>query len=242
MLTKVIRILFISTIPAVMAFISRENGLIDSWHNKKIITFDPTNLKMTLILISILIPSVFFTIYAEYNKSKLDKVVKRRIKLLQYITTVLRFALDDKLKNVNASTLNVRIWTQQQNVWRTKAYFNIKNIEGLSIVGNTDGLKLQVKPKIQGVIGQCYAKKDVVLDEDLSSTDYKLTQSQKNKINGTQFCLAVPLFDNNDKVTSIVSFDSNFKISVPKNQESDIINLTKTYCQTLYESCPDLFK
>jgi hypothetical protein len=122
--------------------------------------------------------------------------------------------------------------------------FAIRNIEGLADAGTTDELSFEVKPNPEGLVGQCYKLRQIVLDRDLltSSADYNLDDHKKNKTANLRFCMCVPVIGNNNNVAAIIAFDS--KQPAKSNGKEDANwkdNIVIPYTRMLYETIPDIF-
>lgn len=111
--------------------------------------------------------------------------------------------------------------------------------------GNTEGLKFEVKPKIQGIVGNVYNEKIILYDDEMTEDKlkelYNLSNFQKSKVNGTKFVLGVPLFNEKDNVDVIITMDSEDDIKI-NDTNIDKWNLMATkFCQSMHHCVPILY-
>jgi hypothetical protein len=98
-------------------------------------------------------------------------------------------------------------------------------------VRDVDELEFQVHPERskQGLVGQVYCERKVKYDFDLNSNHSNVSYNlDANQLNKTMYCnlaIAAPIFwKSSNKITAIVTFDSELKIQQPaSNDWQDII-------------------
>lgn len=222
--------------------------------------FDVSLAKQFFLISSVVITGFYLSISKLLVERKLTNVEAQRIALISNLKQSLLLALENLTNEPQMrDSVNIRIWKEYKgliccfsNCLRRfkgkppKKFIVIKNIEGLSNIDNTIDLKFLVEPKndSQGLVGRCFHEKAIVYEEDLMSSDidYRLNTYQRNKTNETRFCLCSPIVNEKDEVVSIISFDSSHRIVLPEDNELRIASLATTFCQSLYQNCPDLFK
>jgi hypothetical protein len=117
-----------------------------------------------------------------------------------------------------------------KNLFRLPVYFKLKNINGGAENGIRDGLKIQVNPETQGILGECFLKRTIVYGENLVSAinDYHFNDYQKQCIGAVDFCICVPLFDKSNNIMAIISIDSNNNLKV-KDKRFELFNFIDTF-------------
>lgn len=258
---NILKTLLIAAIPAIMAYFSSDDSLLDIWKKKGILgdQFDIDLVKQILLVGSVILTSLWLTLQNERYKGKMKVTEEQRIALIRIMKEAFLSNLAEKVCSPDLSTLRIRIWTEDKkftkflelircwimNQTLIRTYI-IKNVAGLSYSDNTENLSFIVSPQseLQGLVGMCYDKKSIVLDDDLHNTqrDYNLNNQQKSKTNGTRFCLCYPIFDDNSNIISIVSFDTNVPITIPDDKLDTLSSTVTEFCQGLYQNCPELFR
>lgn len=233
--------------------------------------FPVTSVKQFCLILSVAIVGLYFPWKYEKIKAIKREVESQRAALIATLKHSTFSALSNEINNPSArDSVSVRIWTKEvikanffSNICykiliklpfefqftdglgdNDKIYFKIKNVEGLSsITDNTKDLRFEAYPVTQGLVGRCFTEKEMVYDEDTknSGEDYNLNPYQKSKTD-TRFVLCYPIFDEKNKVISIVSFDSPHKITIPDEKTQNVVEIITGFCQSLYENAPDLFK
>lgn len=182
---------------------------------------------------------------------------EQRLSFVKFNKEIFIKTLEDAIGKEYAN-IEIRIFVPEKPIiWyikkiffpkKTKLNFVIKNIPGLANPGLTNNLSFEVEPLRQGLVGECYEKHQMLLDDDLeqsNETNYNLNGYQINKTNNLKFILVCPLFDmnKNDNITAIVAFDSTYYIKVDtKEKEEALRRSVLNYTQQLQEYAPELFK
>lgn len=213
---------------------------------KDICTFLGIILTFSLLTVNLICSQIRENIYKE-----------QRLSFVKFNKEIFIKTLEDVLGKEYAN-IEIRIFVPKKTIiWhikkifqpkKTKLYFVIKNIPGLANPGLTNNLSFEVEPVRQGLVGECYEKHQMLLDDDLeqnNETNYNLNGYQINKTNNLKFILVCPLFDmnKNDNITAIVAFDSTYYIKVDtKEKEEALRRSVLNYTQQLQEYAPELFK
>lgn len=251
--------IFISLIPAFFAFLSRST-LLQSMKDKNILgpSFNIEITQQILLIFSVLIVSGYLGITSERYKHKMEKAQKQRDSLLKNDKESFLLVLEKIIGDSNIKSVNVRVWVRKKERFskfkelrcRLKGkkhpkIFSTKQIGGLTNNHNQNGLSFEVEPQWQGLVGICYDKRGVVCEMDLKNTDkdYNLNDYQRTQLNGTKFWLCAPIFNDQDEVTAVISFDSNIKINITDSTVTDdLLDPITGYCLALHDTVPEIFK
>ncbi|NLM28452.1 MAG: hypothetical protein GX211_09830 [Clostridiaceae bacterium] len=189
-------------------------------------------------------------------KNKVNNMNMEMEGLIKYCKETFLKLLENR-KLISHNNINIRIFTPEKAFWmklvlnkltfgiyKVRKKFKIKNINGLAEKGNTEGLSFEVSPNPVGLVGKCYNDKYAVYDDNLkiNNANYGLSRYQISKTQDLEFCLCIPLFNKDDEVTSIVSFDIQKRITIDSAKKGQWIHLTTSFCQTLRDYVPELFK
>ncbi len=255
-----LKIVFLIVLPAFLSIFAQTEILTDILVDNKITgdNFDVKKFNDVCLALSILLNSIILGIdylrisYIETKKtSRIDD-------LLLYCKEILTKTLSEIWEIDSNIGLNIRVFVPSKKLlfclekipfWRNKfpLFYKIKNIETWAETGNTKRLKLRVNMEPQGLVGQCYATRNMIYDINLKNSNesnYKLSKNQIDQTRELTISICVPILDTNDKVIAIVAYDSteNLKIS------DDIIKSDKTkiplitFARRMYEIAPEVFK
>ena len=104
--------------------------------------------------------------------------------------------------------------------------------------------KYSVVEKPQGIVGQCYLKGEILIDDNLrkNSKMYNLTDNQIDRVWDLCFAIAVPIKNANGDILNIVTFDSKTRLKIPCQNIDDIKGIVRVYIRDLHDNFPQLFK
>lgn len=254
----IIKIIIFTIIPSLMFFSAKSNSFLDSFYDKGLIgpDIDIILIKDVSLVIGLILSSILLSMNLACKEILLNNISRQRESVLKFQKEIFTSALGDSLE-ANCTNINLRLFILKNNnlfkvkqkiykllgLQEPKKVFVIKNIAGLSDPGITNDLLFEAKPNTQGLVGKCYKERKIVYDDNLKMTinDYNLTDYHKSKTRNVCFCVCAPLFDQNDDIVSIISFDSDDPIKISKEKEEILANMIGIYCQFLYDYLPDLF-
>lgn len=254
----IIQGIIFSLVPAIFSYLGQSDNVWNYLVKKQYIG---TRINISVIKDGCLVFSIVFTfIFLTFNlicsQIRENLYKKEWISFVRFNKEIFVKTLTDALGK-EYSNINIRIFIPDKPLlWRIKRIvykkaklsFVIKNIEGLANPGITNNLSFEVEPTSQGLVGECYNKKQMLYDDSLETsneTNYNLNGYQINKTNNLKFILVCPLFDinRNDRVTAVVAFDSTDPIKVDTREKKEILRLSVlNYTQQLQEYAPELFR
>lgn len=255
----VIRTILLSLLPASFTYLGLSDNIIDYLKSNGYLgsNFNVTLTKHVFTILSTLFVSVYLFYKHEKYIIRIRTLEKQRRDLIIDNKVIFLQALVNKVENENLNNLHIRIWVEKSNFsylvkkWfftkfnmKFTKVFTIRNVEGLSTSDITNDLSFKVYPDWQGMVGLCYNERKIIYDQNVRSSkfDYRLTDHQKTKINGTKFCMCAPIFTDKDEVISIISFDSESEIEIPNSKKKDFEDIVNIYSQRLYINCPEVFQ
>lgn len=207
-------------------------------------------------IIGIILPAISISFRFNLTKNKVITMNMEIEGLIKYCKEAFLKILENR-GLINHNNINIRIFIPEKaslpglvlnkisfGKYKVRKRFKVKNMNGLAEKGNTEGLSFEVNPKPEGLVGKCYNDKYAVYDDNLknNNTSYGLLKYQLSKTQDLEFCLCVPLFNKDDQVTAIVSFDSQSKVVIDSDRKGQWIELTTIFCQTLRDYVLELFK
>lgn len=253
----IIQGIIFSLIPALFAYLGQSDNILNYLQQKHYIgnSVDVKGLQDLCLIISIILTFLLLTVNLICSQLRENAYKEQRVAFIKFNKEIFIKTLADALGKEYAN-INIRIFVPKKPIiWyikkmfckKAKLYFTIKNIEGLAEPGLTNNLSFEVEPKHQGLVGECYQKHQMLLDDNLEESNeknYNLNGYQINKTNNLKFILVCPLFDmnKNDKITAIVAFDSTFPIKVDSKEKEKVLRRSVlNYTQQLQEYAPELF-
>ena len=246
-----------SILPVLFTYLGQSNNALDRLKSNNMLGSE-VDLEITkdlCMIIGTLLTLLMLTIPLIISKTKEKIYLAERNKLIAQWKTIFIQSLASKL-GIKHLSMDIRIFVPKETflikllkIVHSKKYrlqFVIKNIDVLANNDTTENLTLEVYPNPVGLVGQCYASKKMINDDNLSvtnDTSYNLSPAQKLKTKNLKFSLVCPIFGVNEEIISIVALDSNHDIKlintdVQKAVENSVLN----FCQMLYSCVPDLFK
>ena len=97
------------------------------------------------------------------------------------------------------------------------------NFNGLYEIELSGILEFQVSPKPTGLVGHCYKEKEIWYDFNLrtnhSDPKYGLNHHQVQITDYCEFAIAAPMFNANNKIDSIITFDSKVPVNEPADDQ-----------------------
>lgn len=237
---EILTVVIFSIIAPLSLFLSQEGGLIDSLHSKQFIE-NVTLVKQILLLLGTCLTPIVLSILWKYSTYRLKNINTQRTELIRYIKSIFEMAWENGT-NTTFKNLNIRVFLPHKGYGNNKK-FTIRNIEGLSMAGNTKGLEFEVFPKCEGLVGRCYREKAVVYENSLSANpDSSLNSFQNTKTQDLEFVLCNPIFNKKNDIIAIFAFDSTGQIKITSQNEKEVLNMISNFCTQLYEAVPDLFE
>ena len=257
---SIIKNILITIIAAGLIFSARANSFLDVLQQNGIIgnKVSITLLKDIFLWVGIGLSVIFLTIRVIQLESDQKEITQQRDFLLKYNKEMFLRTLSSEL-GLSCMHINIRIFVCKKGAWLNlltflskchiikgpRKEFIIKNIRELSDPGVTQNLSFEVSPDPQGLVGKCYNERQIVYDDNLKETnitDYSLNDYQISKTQNLEFVLCTPIYDRNDNVVSIISFDSTDEIKISEDGEIILGNLIANYCQFLHDYLTFLFE
>lgn len=253
-LVEILKIIFFSSIPAVLALIANSNKLFELLLSKELIG---NKLNIELIKEICLIGSVFFSsIIIPIKICCLTENFENANKKSEQLLGMTKQFLKSVLKEFESSfkEFNVRIFVLKNplkykifellHIKKYRKKFKIKNQEGLSVAGITKKLEFEVIPKKQGLVGECYHTHKLVIDTNLQENNgkiYGLDYSQIQKTLNLKWIICAPIHENNE-VIAVMSFDGEEEIKIDDKNKEKIEERIEAYVAMLFDAAPNLFK
>lgn len=140
--------------------------------------------------------------------------------------------------------LNIRIFLPQNGIknyflklFKKELYFEAHNFNGL-FVERVDKLTFQVSPVSQGLVGICFKDQKIWHDFNLKNNhgkkEYRLNSRQIQVTNYCEFGIAAPMYNNDNIIDAIITFDSKVKVKEPASDDWE--EIIKNGCKTIYYS------
>ncbi|TLX70281.1 hypothetical protein E9993_22410 [Labilibacter sediminis] len=247
-----LKIVLLSLLPVILVYIGKSVSSAE-WLQDKIGIFPGTevaDLMSVSFFVGIFFSGLIIPTRLAYAVEKNRKIKDNYLKTLENKKKIFVEAIKSEVGQQNIH-LNIRIFTKRKGLcawinglFRGKIEFEIRNIPGLANIGNTDGLKFEVKPKKQGIVGYVYDERSMIYDDELESSNtkeiYNLTDFQMEKTSGTKFALGVPLFDKKSNVEVIIAMDSDDQIKIDEENEGKWHLMATRYCQAMHHCIPIL--
>lgn len=177
-------------------------------------------------------------------------VKKQQIFLICQVKEYILISLKTILGRDNLN-INIRIFTPRCKIFkslfthfRKREYFVMRNIPGFTDDDMKSGLSFEVKHKPQGLVGQCYKTGFISYDKNFQDSpfDYNLTKYQRMRTRDIKFWVCVPLFNEKDEISAIMSFDSDVEIELTKRQANIVFPLLDKFSREFFDNMPTLFK
>ncbi|QOX63741.1 hypothetical protein FRZ06_10485 [Anoxybacterium hadale] len=194
-----------------------------SWHINELPMFEHIPISIVkdyLTLVGIALTMLPLGILYILNNIKNDRHVESKQVLISYIRDILINAVEAKI-HVDKSELNIRIFVPKNKYLYWLAIllskinveigikFTLKNIHGYN--GSIrNGLELSVYPAEQGLVGLCFARKEMVYGDRLKTqlNDYNFDEYQKQVLSLVDFGICIPIIDKSNHITAILTLDS----------------------------------
>lgn len=259
--SAVLKVIFSSFIATLASYLAR-SGCLDGLQKNGIIgpQVDLEILKTALLAIGLILSLVFLSVRTINLEFENKKIVRQRGSLIKYSKKVFLNAMVECLKLHDKNIdMNIRIYMPEKGLgtrlknklvgiisgkYAVTEVFKAKNIEGLADNGLAEPLKFRVKPEPQWLVGECHANKELVYDSNMKKnvrSNHVLSKYIKTRISKLQFCLCIPVLDENDEVIAIISFESEQKPDIGEHNRSEWEDMFKYYCEDLVENLPDFF-
>ncbi len=258
----------IAFIPAILGYLAKAYILpdpflitvfsIDSSQGVAAVNKDIALIKDCLWLASVLFTAIPLQVYMILNKERECRAIAERDGLLKFLRDQFQFKLEEDAKTKYPS-INIRVYLPRHKIVSVvsaggdarkkrlllfRTVLKLKNINGFCCNSAPEGLYFHTGEKAQGLVGKCYTDKDMLYEEDLRKADsvYHLTGYQKEHTRNTRFCLCFPLFNEQDKVVAVISFDSQEPIAIHKAEKNIWCDNVTDFCLTLEGTVPHIFK
>ncbi|KJR47340.1 hypothetical protein UF75_2253 [Desulfosporosinus sp. I2] len=255
---ELLKVIFFISVPALLAYLSSNNSILDQWKTQKYLgdNFNIELFKQYLLIIGTIITSGYLSISNALNIRKNSVLLSQRAALINEWKISTLYYLESIIIDEHTSSIKFKIWRERRGIiYRiSKKFYNAigknrkivfyeRQIEGLTDMDNTS-MYYEVAPNIQGVVGLCYNEKEIQYEEDfsLSLDAHHLNPFQLSRARQIKFCLCSPIFNTNNEIVTIISFESIHCININTNFENQLANAITNFCQTLYQNCPELFK
>ena len=256
---SLLRIAFFVFLPACLAYLGSDHSLLDVLKENKVLgeNFNVPLVKQLFQVASVSITNLILISLYEYRNYKLQIIQTKNDSLISDLKTSFLSAMASELGDCHVNTIRFRVWKEDTGpAFRLKKYtsrisntqvprrYAIMNIEGLSDIDNTKGLYFEVYPKVQGLVGRCFAEKIIKYEEDISKLYflYDLTPFQISKTRGTKFSLCFPIFNDRNDIVTMISLESIYKIKIPEELEETIANMITIFAQDLTKYFPKLLE
>lgn len=250
-------LLIITSIPALLAYLSSSNAFLEWLVEKEIIAVQSKNFISTLLgIASLVLPSLILFFLYEYYKIKAEKLQIQRDKIL-YLLKDTYFTVYEKNMEFPEGTfenLSMRVWKPKSAVFFTKNKLSIKwkvRLFELSTKYNfdknnfKDKLRFEIFPNTQGLIGECFQTKKIVYSKNVakeSKRKFNLDDHQLAVTEDTKFVLCVPMFDpTTKKINSIISFDLEKEVQIPTSKRKYTTKFFRYFCNDLNGIAPEIF-
>jgi hypothetical protein len=256
----ILRIVLFSIIPALLAYISREDGLLSYLGDHGIFADKLNNplLRQLALLFNVLLTSGFLVTMYEIQNRRSKKLKWINEMLYDDMKTSFLLAVSNELEDPHVNSIRFRVFQEIGPVKRITEWFKcklanrpyekifeLKHIPGLSDPDNADDLFFTVTgDSPQGLVGKCYNERSILYEEDISplAALYNLTPFQISKTRDTRFCMCVPIFNANSEIVTIISMDCIYSIKIPQHEEALIADMITVFVQDLSKYFPKLFK
>jgi hypothetical protein len=255
----VVRVILFILIPALLAYLSADKSFIDILKDKKILGegFNVPLAKQAFLVTSIGISNFILVAMYEFKNYKLQLSTTKNIALIHNFKTEFLSTIAIEVSDRHFNSVKIRVWKGESKfiLFMRKIKCNLRGqtfnkafctveINGLSDIDSTNGLSFEVFPLLQGLVGKCYDEHVIKYEEDISNLNalYNLTSYQISKTRNTKFCLTVPLFNNRNEISAIISFDCIYPILIPQSLEGKVADMFTTFTQELSKYYPRLFK
>ena len=253
-IVTIIRYLVDALIPAITAYLANSDTLYEYLKKVNILS-DKVNVatvKECFLIVNIVFTAVLLApqiILAERRTRNAEQ------KIDGLNNTLKQFVQNNFVhitKNENFS-FDMRIFVHERSIFqyikkifgRSEMWFTIRNITPFASKDITEHLRFRVDPHPQGLVGEAYAGKSIVYDENLlqtNSVDYALDQLQVNRTSKLLWSICVPILDDSNNVIAVMAFDSTVSKLNIKEHKEEIRTLTNAFAVMMHDSMPDLFK
>lgn len=256
-------VVLLTIIPALCAYLSVNNNILDELQKSGYIglKFNVPLFKQWVLFIGTIVPPCILTVLWQIAKNSRRVFAKQRHALIGLVREWFISYCQNLLSNPSLRIINVRIFIEKKKFGRLKSVvqylikrfkpefefkkkFLMRNVRGLYTTLNRDDLEFEVSPNQQGLVGICYKHREPVVRSDLkiSTEDFHLDDYQKHLTNDIDFCLCYPIPDKDNKIFAIITFDSPEHIIIPPDKKPEWDEGVANFCQTIYETLPELFK
>lgn len=253
-----LRTVFNTIFTAVFIFLGDKDGVLaqlqkDGWIGTN---FDVNYLRLFLFLIGTFWGVIFiaYPYYkAELKIRKDEKIINEILKYSKKIFLQL-FCLNIREKGVE---INIRILVETTTTkdiiynfyCAVKKYITVENsckkivykvinIDGMHSDTTHKDLIFELLPSKQGVVGKVFSEKTPIVDFEMQKksvkSDYNLTDFQYEQTEDLHFCAAIPIFNNQNHIIAVVSFDSKNKLTLTPSKEEQLKSNIKQYAKFLH--------
>lgn len=248
--------IIVSAIPACLSYLASSALIFNKLIELKILN-ESVNVQLVqdyCLWIGILLSAIFLSCDLIAVKVRYDYLLEERNQLIQMNKNILASALA-KICLSNQADFDIRIFIPKHPIFYRIAEvlqipdvhlkFVIKNIDLIAEPGTTNNLEFEVFPNQEGLVGECYAQKAMVYDDDLEATNsviYNLGQNQIARTSNLKWSVCCPVFADSNTVVAILALDGKTKITIDQRNESALREQLVAFSSLLYDSVPSLFK
>lgn len=246
---EIVKFIFSFLFPIIFLYFGQANLTDSVLSSIKISAESIKRIKDICYLIGIILTLYPLLCYCKYAYENYH-IRKQQIFLMSQVKEYILISLKTILE-ISDLNVNIRIFTPRCRILRgiftnvkRREYFVMRNINGFTDNGIKSGLSFEVKCKPQGLVGQCYKNGLISFDKNVQNSplNYNLSHYQKAHTRETKFCICIPLFNEKDVISAIMSFDSNVEIELSDNQKNIIFPLLDKFSRQFSDNMPTLFK
>ncbi|MNC29318.1 hypothetical protein D3C75_775620 [compost metagenome] len=251
----ILRVLFFVFVPAFLAYLASDKSIIDNLTQAKVLgeKFNVSLAKQIFLIVGILIGNLLLVVLYELKNNKSNALYSRNIVLINQVKTTFLYGLGSLIGD-NAKSIKLRVFREEKNLstliklfkcWikgeQFPRVFRIVHVDGLSDNDVSHSLAFEVYPQLQGLVSECYNSKEIKYEEDISTLDiqYNLTPFQVSKTRNTKFCLAIPIFNTDNNIVTIITLDCIYSISI--SNDAEVANMINVFTQDLSKFFPKLY-
>lgn len=206
---------------------SKEYGLITyNYFNLSSETISLNKFMLTSFIVGLMLIYAYYPLKHELFKRKIKRKNKNLIELAKEMRNVFNQALG---KEVKIHNLNLNVRKYKPVKWYRvnfkdmfkKKFFEAVDFDFLNNSSSLNGMRFEVEPMNCGLVGVAYAKKSLVYDDKLTLKErhkqYNLNNihTENHVISKTDFAVAKPVIDKNNKVVEIITFDTEQDVEIP---------------------------
>jgi hypothetical protein len=212
----------LSLIPTILIYVGKTDGFFNflKEHSFLKVDADVKTPQFWCFLIGCLWAGLVVPVQFTKTKNKLKDKEDEFNELLKFNKEIYFKSAKEKIKKQNI-TFRTRVFIPKKSLlsrWNKKKEFHLRHFKSISDTISNKNLHFEVTPNIQGMVGQTFESKNILIDFDVQKTDYNLTHYQKSKTMDVKFCSTVPIFNKENEVKAIISVDSEREVILKETQ------------------------